>query len=45
MEIHQHPDLQKYVQECPAGTIILSEGDQANADSDREVALRPQDVG
>lgn len=31
MEIYNHPDLQKYVHNCPAGTVILSEGDQANA--------------
>ncbi|MDT8335158.1 MAG: cyclic nucleotide-binding domain-containing protein, partial [Desulfurivibrionaceae bacterium] len=31
MEIFDHPELRKYVRSCPAGFIILTEGDQADA--------------
>lgn len=31
MEIYNHPDLQKYVRTCPAGTVLMNEGDQANS--------------
>jgi len=31
MEIYNHPDLQRYAQTCPTGTVLLNEGDQANS--------------
>lgn len=31
MEICNHPNLQKYCRSCPAGTIIMTEGDQADS--------------
>ncbi|NTV12946.1 MAG: cyclic nucleotide-binding domain-containing protein [Desulfobulbaceae bacterium] len=31
MEIHNHPDLQRYSQTCPAGTVLLNEGEQASS--------------
>lgn len=31
MEIYNHPDLQRFAQTCPAGTVLMQEGDQANS--------------
>jgi len=31
MEIYNHPDLQRFARSCPAGTVLLNEGDQANS--------------
>jgi PAS domain S-box-containing protein len=31
MEIYQHPELQKYARTTPAGTVIMSEGEQAES--------------
>lgn len=31
MEIHRHPDLQRFAQTCPAGTVLVNEGEQATS--------------
>lgn len=31
MSIYNHPDLQGYAQTCPAGTVLMQEGEQANS--------------
>ena len=31
MKIFEQPDLQKYIHNCPTGTVILHEGDRANS--------------
>lgn len=31
MQISNHPELQRFAQTCPAGTVLMNEGDQANS--------------